>query len=228
MPRLREIHVRWIGIPIVAIMAMLSYPDHRSEDPVWYVYFISLAFTSVYWNGACIIIFHFRRKFPEISKTKTRLIYSALAIIFWMSVGGLPLKIIFELSTVEQLLRPSEHTQFLPFNFVAATVVTLSYEAFYFFEKWKETFRLNEELKNRQIRTQYEVLQNQMSPHFLFNSLNTLTTVIAEDPNAAISFTEKLSEVYRYILQNKDRELVTLDEEIQFVESYLFLASVKD
>ena len=64
--------------------------------------------------------------------------------------------------------------------------------------------------------------KNQMSPHFLFNSLNTLTSIIPEDPEAAVSFTEKLSEVYRYILQNKERELVTLSEEVDFVKSYLF------
>ena len=115
----------------------------------------------------------------------------------------------------------------MPFNLTAAVVVTLTYEAFYFFGKWKETFRQNEELKNRQIRTQYEVLQNQMSPHFLFNSLNTLSAVIPEDPAAAVSFTEKLSDVYRYILQNREREIVTLQEEVDFVKSYLYLLHMR-
>jgi two-component system LytT family sensor kinase len=115
----------------------------------------------------------------------------------------------------------------LPFNFMAAIVSSTVYEAAYFFEKWKEAFKLNEQLRNQQIRTQYEVLQNQMSPHFLFNSLNTLTTIIAEDPKSAIVFTEQLSEVYRYILQNKERELVTLTEELDFVKSYLYLLKIR-
>lgn len=225
--RLKEVHIRWIGIAIIAVIAMFANPEHLEEKSWYYVYFISLCFTAVYWNGACAIIFFLRRKFPEISKTKRRLVFSSIGILIWMSVGGLPLKLLFQLSSFQDLLISSEHTRFLPFNFVAALVVSLSYEASYFFEKWKVTFRQNEELKNQQIRTQFEVLQNQMSPHFLFNSLNTLTTVISEDPVAAISFTEKLAEVYRYILQNKDRELVSLDEEIEFVKSYLFLLKMR-
>lgn len=198
-----------------------------AADPVWYQYVVALVFTAVYWNGACLVIYYFRRKFPEISKTGRRLMLTGLGIVTWMSVGGIPIKLLFGLCTLEEAFTWNQHAQFLPFNFIAAAVVSLSYEAFYFFDKWKETFRLNEELKNRQIRTQYEVLQNQMSPHFLFNSLNTLTTIIAEDPKSAIKFTEKLSEVYRYILHNKERELVTLRDEVEFAKAYMFLLSIR-
>ncbi|GAB4229558.1 MAG: hypothetical protein Tsb0034_01180 [Ekhidna sp.] len=225
--KLKEIHVRAIGIPIVALIADLTDGDHMAELPFWYTYFIALCFTTVYWSGAYFIIFRFRRIFPEISKTGRRLFLTALAIIFWMTVGGIPIKLIFGICELSEIFTASEHTQYLPFNLVTATVISLGYEAFYFFDKWKEQFRLNEQLKNQQIRTQYEVLQNQMSPHFLFNSLNTLTTLIPEDSEVAVSFTEKLSEVYRYILKNKERELVRLDEELEFVKSYLFLLRMR-
>lgn len=112
-------------------------------------------------------------------------------------------------------------------NFILAIIIGTIYETVFFFEKWKETIKQNEELKNQQIRTQFEVLQNQMSPHFLFNSLNTLTTLIAENQEIAIDFTQKLSEVYRYILQNKERELVYLHEELEFAKSYLFLLKMR-
>ena len=226
--RITEPIVRWIGIPIVAIIAMGGGPDkHMAGDPLWYQYLVSLTFTSVYWNGACFFIFRFRRIFPEISRTGRRLFFSALGIIFWMTVGGIPIKLLYGLCTLEDAFTYTEHAQFLPFNFVAALVITLSYEAFYFFEKWKEQFRLNEQLKHQQIKTQYEVLQNQMSPHFLFNSLNTLASIIPEDSDAAVSFTERLSEVYRYILNNKERELVSIEEELSFVKSYLFLLRMR-
>ncbi len=226
--KLREVHVRWIGILLVAFIAMDGPDDnHLASEPFWYRYLVSFLFTTIYWNGACLVIFHFRKKYPEISKTPTRLVLSALGIILWMSIGGIPLKLALGLCEFSELFKPTTHTEFLPFNFVAALVVSLTYEAFYFFEKWKEQFRLNEQLKNQQVRTQYEVLQNQMSPHFLFNCLNTLATIIPEDSQVAVSFTEKLSEVYRYILQNKDRELVALKEEIEFVKSYLFLLRMR-
>lgn len=225
--KLREVHYRWMGIPLLAIIAMFADKEHLAENPIWYVYFVSFCFCAIYWNGAWLIIRYFRRKFPEISKTGRRLLLSGLFILIWMSVGGTPFKILFGVCTVEESITWDAHKDFIPFNFIAATVICLAYEAFYFFDKWKETFRLNEELKNQQIRTQYEVLQNQMSPHFLFNSLNTLTTIIAEDQKNAIKFTEKLSEVYRYILHNKDRELVTLKDELEFVKAYLFLLSIR-
>lgn len=225
--RLREVHIRWIGIPIIAFISMLADPEHMSTNSRLFVYSISFCFTAVYWNGACFFIFYFRRKFPQISSTTKRLLFSGIGILFWMTVGGIPLKLIFGLAAFNELFSPGEHMAYLPFNLIAATVVTLSYEAFYFFEKWKVTIQQNEELKNRQIRTQYEVLQNQMSPHFLFNSLNTLTTIIPENPESAVTFTEKLSDVYRYILQNKDRELVPLQEELEFVKSYLFLLRIR-
>lgn len=226
--KIKEPYVRLIGIPIVGLIAMGGGPkDHMVSDPFWYQYLVALTFTTVYWNGACFFIFRFRRVFPEISRTGRRLLFSALGIIFWMTFGGIPIKLLYGLCTLKEAFTYSEHSEFLPFNFVAALVITLSYEAFYFFEKWKEQFRLNEQLKNQQIKTQYEVLQNQMSPHFLFNSLNTLASIIPEDSDAAVSFTEKLSEVYRYILNNKERELVGLEEELQFVKSYLFLLRMR-
>ena len=225
--RLTEPIIRWIGIPIVGLIAHFAMPKHMTDSPALLVYLISVAFTALYWNGACFIIFYFRKKIPEINRTKSRLIYSAILITLWMSLGGLPLKLLFGVTNLQEVLQPSEHTQFLPFNFIAAIIITLAYEAVYFFEKWKVTFRQNEELKNQQIRTQFEVLQNQMSPHFLFNSLNALTTLIAENQDTAIEFTQKLSDVYRYILQTKDKELVRLSEEIEFSKAYLFLLEMR-
>ncbi|MDW3195699.1 MAG: histidine kinase [Cytophagales bacterium] len=224
--KLTEPIIRWVGIPIVAYIAN-QVMAHLEDRPAGIVYLISLGFTALYWNGACYIIFYFRRRFPEINRTKKRLIHTAIFIMIWMSIGGIPLKLLVGVKEFQDILQPSEHTQFLPFNFVAAIIITLGYEAAYFFDKWQVTFRQNEELKNQQIRTQFEVLQNQMSPHFLFNSLNALTTLIAENQDTAIEFTQKLSEVYRYILQTKDKELVRLSEEIEFSKAYLFLLQMR-
>ena len=226
--KIKEIYIRLIGIPIVALISMVGdSKDHMAGESPWFYYLVACTFTAVYWNGACFFIFRFRKIYPEISKTGKRLVFSAIGIIIWMTIGGIPIKLLYGLNTLREAITYEEHAEFLPFNFIAALVITLSYEAFYFFDKWKEQFRLNEQLKNQQIKTQYEVLQNQMSPHFLFNSLNTLTSIIPEDSEAAVSFTEKLSEVYRYILKNKERELVRLDEELNFVKSYLFLLRMR-
>ena len=73
----------------------------------------------------------------------------------------------------------------------------------------------------------YTALQNQLNPHFLFNSLNTLIAEIEYNPQNAVHFTKHLSSVYRYVLQSQDKTLVTLGEELEFIRSYLFLHEVR-
>ncbi|QCX53180.1 2TM domain-containing protein [Elizabethkingia sp. JS20170427COW] len=70
---------------------------------------------------------------------------------------------------------------------------------------------------------QFESLKNQLDPHFLFNSLNTLSALIGENPKNAEHFTNQLSQIYRYILEMKDKELVSLEEEVNFAQTYIQL-----
>ena len=83
-----------------------------------------------------------------------------------------------------------------------------------------------EKLKTEIVKLEYEALKNQVNPHFLFNSLNTLTSLVSEN-NDAVSFIKNLSDVYRYVLDQKDKEIVTLSSEIQFVNSYLYLHKIR-
>lgn len=83
------------------------------------------------------------------------------------------------------------------------------------------------ELLKENNTARYTALQNQLNPHFLFNSLNTLIAEIQYDPQKAVGFTKKLSDVYRYVLQCQNRPLVTLGEELEFASAYLFLHEVR-
>lgn len=83
------------------------------------------------------------------------------------------------------------------------------------------------ELQKENNVARYTALQNQLNPHFLFNSLNTLIAEIEYNPANAVSFTKSLSNVYRYVLQCQDKTLVTLHEELGFMDSYLFLHRVR-
>jgi two-component system LytT family sensor kinase len=222
MGKIKEIHLRWGGIPIVGFILSFLVKDHDHGDFLSNV-LISVGFTAILWNGCFLIIQYFRRKYAKIDETKRRLILTIVANSILLTVGANLLGLIFGLCTIEQLKDISFFFRHSDVNLVAGFMISSIYEATYFFARWKESVKLNEELKNQQIRTQFEVLQNQMSPHFLFNSLNTLTTLIAEDPTVAIDFTQTLSEVYRYILQNKERELVSLHEELEFTRSYVYL-----
>ncbi|WP_459212234.1 sensor histidine kinase [Aquimarina rhabdastrellae] len=80
-----------------------------------------------------------------------------------------------------------------------------------------------EQLKQQNLQNELQVLKNQLNPHFLFNSLNSLSLLVREDQKAAGKFINKLSVLYRYILQSKERDLVSIEEELKFLESYVYL-----
>ena len=99
--------------------------------------------------------------------------------------------------------------------------------AIMFFKNWKEAAVQQEKLKREHLAMQYETLKSQVNPHFLFNNLNSLTSLISSNPDKAIDFVKKLSEVYRYVLDQKNNELVSLELELKFLESYVFLQKIR-
>lgn len=97
-------------------------------------------------------------------------------------------------------------------------------------ERTKQLTEANTQLlkvQKENLQSQFEVLKQQVNPHFLFNSLNVLTSLIKIDPNLAESFTERLSKVYRYVLENKEKDLVSLSTELEFLNAYLFLLEIR-
>jgi hypothetical protein len=87
-------------------------------------------------------------------------------------------------------------------------------------EKWIFSVRQLEELKSMKLKTDYNSLQAQLNPHFLFNNLSVLKSMITFDPDSAIHFTQNFTDVYRYVLQSKDKTTVKLNEELEFIEAY--------
>jgi len=82
-------------------------------------------------------------------------------------------------------------------------------------------------LQKENLQSQYDVLKQQVNPHFLFNSLNVLTSLIKIDPDLAEQFSEQLSKVYRYVLENRDNELIDLNTELSFLNAYIFLINIR-
>ena len=102
-------------------------------------------------------------------------------------------------------------------------VISFFLNAAEFLKNWKKAALDAEKLKKEQMATKYESLKNQVNPHFLFNSLNALTNLVYEDQDRAADFIRQLSKVYRYVLDTRSQELVPLETELKFVESYLVL-----
>lgn len=110
---------------------------------------------------------------------------------------------------------------------VFSIFVTSTYIGIFFFQRMKAALLETERLKQESLLAQNQVLRQQIDPHFLFNNINALSSLIAEDQKLAIEFVHRLSNVYRYVLQSKDQELVDLKSELEFIRDYAFAFSLR-
>lgn len=113
------------------------------------------------------------------------------------------------------------------FVLLVTTTLTVVDLSVFLLEKWRFSLAELERFKKENAEFQFESLRNQVNPHFLFNSLNTLSSLIFQDQQKAGSFLRELSDVYRYILENRDRELVTLKKELEILKSYIYLVLLR-
>jgi sensor histidine kinase YesM len=106
-------------------------------------------------------------------------------------------------------------------------IMTIILQSVQFLISWRQLAVESERMNKEMISAKYEALKNQVNPHFLFNSFNVLTNLVYEDQDTAAKFIKKLSDVYRYVLDSREKELVSLKEEMNFVKSYIFLQKMR-
>ncbi|MRT16055.1 histidine kinase [Vitellibacter sp. q18] len=111
--------------------------------------------------------------------------------------------------------------------FIIAMVVTIIFYITFYYRFKQENKVAEQKIIAGTASAKFDALKNQLDPHFLFNSLNVLTSLIEENPEAATRFTTSLSKVYRYVLEQKNKELVPLEEELKFAELYMSLLAVR-
>jgi LytS/YehU family sensor histidine kinase len=112
-------------------------------------------------------------------------------------------------------------------NVICVLFVTHVYETVFMVKEQQNEQLKNSELQRAKAEAELTALKNQVDPHFMFNSLNTLTHLINTDSKKALQFTENLAEVYRYILMQKDRTLVLLEDELDFTRKYTDLLHLR-
>jgi sensor histidine kinase YesM len=112
-------------------------------------------------------------------------------------------------------------------SLVITFIISLIMHSRAFLINWKLSLINVEKFKRESVAAQYESLKSQVNPHFLFNSLNALTNLVYEDQNKAAKFIKQLSEVYRYVLDTREKEVVPLEEELKFLHSYIFLQEIR-
>ncbi|HAT63402.1 MAG TPA: hypothetical protein DCS66_02220 [Flavobacteriaceae bacterium] len=112
-------------------------------------------------------------------------------------------------------------------NFFIAVIFNLTIFGYYYFEEWKYNLVSRSHLEKDQAMVRYDALRNQLNPHFLFNALTSLNSLIFENQQLASEFLQQLSKVYRYTLQNRDKDVVSLKTEMDFVKHYISLMKTR-
>ena len=110
-----------------------------------------------------------------------------------------------------------------------STITGLSFGAVIFIVLlWQASLKREQQLREEKLIFQNETLKTQVNPHFLFNSLNTLSSLVAAQPEVAEEFIHRLSSIYRYILENSSKDRVPLSEELSFIKDYFYLHKIRD
>ena len=161
---------------------------------------------------------------------KYRFLLSALGGIGLTMLGILFIRITIHLGFEGRSWKSFVEGERLIFYAVAlliTMVVSLFFHALYFYKGWQEKKVKEQKIIAGSASARFDALKNQLDPHFLFNSLNVLTSLIEEDPKQAQRFTTSLSKVYRYVLEQKNKDLVTVDEELEFARTYVRLLKMR-
>ncbi|MBK8562888.1 MAG: histidine kinase [Saprospiraceae bacterium] len=223
---------RWlviIGVPVVAMLTgLLMFADVLVASPRAFFttcFLVGLAYTAIYWlvfRFACV---YWRSKYPKLEQSGKRILYLALSVV----IGYFLLKIVldpFLHKPFENELGVAklEHEIAMSVASLLVTFLVLGiYEGVGLFNLLKTAQLEKERLLKENMQSQLESLRNQVNPHFFFNSLNTLAYLIPEDSGKAVNFVRKLSQTYRYILDVRERELVSLEEELNFLKAFVSL-----
>lgn len=229
--KLNDSTIRLIGIPLfgLSIPNLTGLFGHLSySDPQYwlgYIYFIGLA--ALIWQGNRYLLFRTRSRFTWFDRPIEKLILLFINNIFYTS----PLTIAwlcmwYQWAGFENIKWDSIVVVTLV-NVICVLFVTHVYETVFMMKEQQNEQVKNAELSRAKAEAELNALKNQIDPHFMFNSLNTLSYLITTDVHKASMFTENLAEVYRYILSQKEQSLVTLEDELSFTQKYTDLLHLR-
>ena len=235
-PLLPGDHVNDIGFRIIlipffgiAIPLATGMVDH-TNFPLWkiklsYAYTIGLAF--LVWQGNRYLLFTLRSYFNWFNKP----IKKIAALLFGISFYTIPLSALLLVGWYHLfengIVNWSVVTTSTLIIMICVVFITHVYETVFLVKQAESDQLKKEQLERARAEAELEALKNQVDPHFIFNSLNTLSHLIEDRPEKAKLFNDTLAEIYRYILQNKARDLVFLKEELEFVKHYFALLQIR-
>lgn len=222
--------VRRLGIPVVGFFVPLVFLDHTLDNgflaylPVW---IIAMGHTFIYWEGNRQIFIQTRRRFPLVAQTNQRMAWLVALAVLYTLIACTIVNWGMDLYLPDQNQIQYTALQMYSASFIPTVTCLALYESVYYFRQLQAALLEAEQLKKENLQSQLETLKNQVNPHFLFNSLNTLSAIIPDDAELAVEFVQKLSNVYRYILEIREMQTVSLRDELSALRAYIFLMQIR-
>jgi two-component system, LytTR family, sensor kinase len=215
-----------VGIPIASMMVSLLLFVESFVTLDWKVLMVcipmSFLYTTLIWISLRFFYKFIKRAYPKTTQIGQRAVLAFFAIAFSFKL----INFIVEFGLIHFMPGVAfvhEPVLAFPATLIVASLVITIYEAISFYLQLEKTTAEKINLEKHYVSSQLEGLRNQVNPHFLFNSLNTLSYLIPEDPDRAMRFVQQLSKVYRYVLESRDSHVIPLQEEMEFLNSYIFL-----
>ena len=222
----RLILIPAFGIIIPLITGMINDQNFNNwQVKLSFLYTIMIAL--LIWQGNRYLHFSLRSYFDWINKPLQKVAVLMLSIIFYTVPISILLLVGWYKVFTHDLVNWTVISESTLIILVAVVFITHVYETVFMVKESESEMIRSEQLERARAEAELEALKNQIDPHFIFNSLNTLSHLIEERPAKAKQFNDNLADVYRYILQNKARDLVLLRDEIEFLQSYFHLLKIR-
>ena len=225
MKQKRNLRRLWYFLLIPAVAVLLTLIFGWTGSNFWGFSQISyvlhaIALTSGIWIGCMILVDYLWVKFPW---EKTPLKHLVLEIIFVLVYTNVFFIGLYLIEIHFKIFEPDEdlYLSIVVTNLITF-LITAIHEANEFYKQWVKNFSKSVRLEKDNIEAKYEALKTQVNPHFLFNSLNSLVTMV-EDKEEAVNYISNLSDFLRYTLKSRDRQLVLVRDEITMLKQYIEL-----
>ena len=223
---------KMIGISLlVGLFIGVVFSSSNTPTDRMILYCLHGAVISLFlWWGNALIVEFLNYKYSWLEKARTRVISGIVGSLIFTIVGFVFIQIVlFKLFYGQPISNSIESFQFsnLYMPIAITAMITLSVHLVAFFNEWRKSEVEKEALKREHLASQFETLKSQVNPHFLFNSLNALSTLVYKDQDLAAQFIQQLSKVYRHVLETQSKEVISLSTELKALEAYIFLVKIR-
>lgn len=215
---------------IILAWVYILYGDRILSD--WRIWAIS--FPLIYGIGVVSWFMHYQynhyvvTRFPSLEQTAQRIRWKSLVNLIVMMPSGLVILLIYDQFHILGYALTSVDLVYGYLNGLAVNIVfeTL-WEVLHIIDKYRESATEQEMLEKLHLEQEFDNLKQKVNPHFLFNCFNTLSSLISEDKKMAEDFLDELSKVYRYLLRNNESGMSTVEQEVNFIQSYYQLLKTR-